>query len=511
MSLFGKVKRIINESKILLEKDSDALKQFKKSKKSFEKGFGKNIKPTVVQPGLDLYKAGGPFIPDKTTFKDTGKKVPRMEPKPQFGKSKPVTKTGAPDKTLLKKAISDVKASEKRLFDKGLGKGTAGIKGVKGKPGISLARQRKYTIDKIKELSAKTTQSDARVRGSSTEGTAGAGGSSKTTKPKVTPTKGVKQSEVSKQAKDFNKNINQANKNRKEFAGDKKSFTKFAKEAETAKNKLRKQVDKIAKNPNLTGKEKSSQSRPVMRNVKIAQDFERGYKSNPTNAVVRTSDLDMIKKTTKPNKPVTKSKEPKNKTIKFRKDRGTYKTAGGDRVTTGMGAGAQQKVTYGANDPDLSRMSPKDRATYQRIKNTTKKGGIPKWMKEFDKKYPIKPIKSFKKAATPAAKAFSKAGPIGKIAGAALVAGGAIYGANQIRKAFAGAGKPKTVPSVKGSALRYKQGVKINDKDVSGKKKYFDLKSFRTNRTFTKSDLKDADFGKPDRDEKLIKRLKSTK
>ena len=264
MSLFGKVKRIINESnhtKILLEKDSDALKQYKKGQKSFQKGFGKNIKPTVVQPSLDLYKAGGPYVPDKTTFKDTGKKVPKMEPKPQFGKPKPVTKTGAPDKTLLKKAISDVKASEKRLFDKGLGKGTAGIKGAKGKPGISLARQRKYTIDKIKELSAKTTQSDARVRGSSTEGTAGAGGSSKTTKPKVTPTKGVKQSEVSKQAKDFNKNINQANKNRKEFTGDKKSFTNFAKEAETAKNKLRKDVDKIAKNPNLTGKQKSSQSR----------------------------------------------------------------------------------------------------------------------------------------------------------------------------------------------------------------------------------------------------------
>ena len=124
MSLFGKVKRIINESnhiKILLEKDSDALKQYKKGQKSFDKTFGKNIKPTVVQPSLDLYKAGGPYVPDKTTFKDTGKKVPKMEPKPQFGKPKPVTKTGAPDKTLLKKAISDVKASEKRLFDKGLG------------------------------------------------------------------------------------------------------------------------------------------------------------------------------------------------------------------------------------------------------------------------------------------------------------------------------------------------------------------------------------------------------
>ena len=94
MSLFGKVKKIINESnhtKILLEKDSDALKQYKKSQKSFQRGFGKNIKPTVVQPGLDLYKAGGPYVPDKTTFLNK-QKVPKMEPKPQFGTPKPVTK-----------------------------------------------------------------------------------------------------------------------------------------------------------------------------------------------------------------------------------------------------------------------------------------------------------------------------------------------------------------------------------------------------------------------------------
>ena len=216
MRTFENFRKVINESdyilsearrylEILLEKDSEALKQYKKSQKKFKSTFGKNIKPTVVQPGLDLYKAGGPFVPDKTTFADTGKKVPKMEPKPQFGTPKTTTKTGAPDKTLLKKAISDVKDSERRLFKKGLGKGTAGIKGVEGKKGISLVRQRKYTKEIIKDLSAKTTKADARVRGSSTEGSAGASSSSKT----VTPTKGVKQSEVSKKAKDFTKQINQ--------------------------------------------------------------------------------------------------------------------------------------------------------------------------------------------------------------------------------------------------------------------------------------------------------------
>jgi hypothetical protein len=202
MRTFENFRKVVNESdyilseaqrylEILLEKDSEALKQYKKSQKSFQKGFGKNIKPTVVQPGLDLYKAGGPFVPDKTTFKNTGKKVPSMEPKPQFGKPKTTSK--APDRTGLKKSIADVRASEKRLYDAGVGK----------KP--SLVQQRKLTIAKIKELSRQTTRGDAFSRATgtsgSTEGSAGASGSSKT--------KVVKQSEVSKKAKDFTKDVNQ--------------------------------------------------------------------------------------------------------------------------------------------------------------------------------------------------------------------------------------------------------------------------------------------------------------
>ena len=53
-------------------------------------------------------------------------------------------------------------------------------------------------------------------------------------------------------------------------------------------------MDTIAKNPKLTGSQKAAQSRPVMKNVKIAQNFARGYKNNPTSAVVRTKDLDMV-------------------------------------------------------------------------------------------------------------------------------------------------------------------------------------------------------------------------
>ena len=66
MSLFGKVKRIINESnhtKILLEKDSDALKQYKKSKKSFEKGFGNLV---VLRKG----KYTGGYFDSPYTFNE---------------------------------------------------------------------------------------------------------------------------------------------------------------------------------------------------------------------------------------------------------------------------------------------------------------------------------------------------------------------------------------------------------------------------------------------------------
>ena len=108
-----------------------------------------------------------------------------------------------------------------------------------------------------------------------------------------------------KSATEYTKQINQANKNRKEFTGIKKTskntmssgkdfITKYRKQAETATTNLRKKVDTIAKNPKLTGSQKAAQSRPVMKNVKIAQNFARGYKNNPTSAVVRTKDLDMV-------------------------------------------------------------------------------------------------------------------------------------------------------------------------------------------------------------------------
>ena len=108
--------------------------------KNLEKAKSKGAK-TYKQKGLELYKAGGPFIPDKEVSQKTGKTV-KMEKKPYFGKKTLPQKTQkAPDRTGLKKAISDVRASNKKLYDAGVGK----------KP--SLVQQRKYTISKIKDLS----------------------------------------------------------------------------------------------------------------------------------------------------------------------------------------------------------------------------------------------------------------------------------------------------------------------------------------------------------------------
>ena len=100
--------------------------------KELKKTKSKGLK-TYKQKSLNLYKSGGPFVPEKEVSQATGKTV-KMEKKPYFGKAKLPQKTQkAPDRTGLKKTISDIRASDKRLYDAGVGK----------KP--SLVQQRKYT------------------------------------------------------------------------------------------------------------------------------------------------------------------------------------------------------------------------------------------------------------------------------------------------------------------------------------------------------------------------------
>ena len=60
----------------------------KKADAKFKKDFAKSLeRGTVTQKELPLYKAGGPFVPDKTVDKKTGEKVEPMEKKPYMGKA----------------------------------------------------------------------------------------------------------------------------------------------------------------------------------------------------------------------------------------------------------------------------------------------------------------------------------------------------------------------------------------------------------------------------------------
>ena len=99
------------------------------------------------------------------------------------------------------------------------------------------------------------------------------------TPKKTKPQKGVSATEITK--KYNQKRAAKASKNT--MPSGKDFINKYKKQAETAQNKLRKQVDTIAKNPKLTGSQKATQSREVMKKVKTAQNFARGY-ANPKTA-----------------------------------------------------------------------------------------------------------------------------------------------------------------------------------------------------------------------------------
>ena len=292
MKTFEQLRRYIKENipdpfKTKKGEGPDFEKELKKTK-------SKGLK-TYKQKSLDLYKSGGPFIPEKEVSQKTGKTV-KMEKKPYFGKPTLPKKTQkAPDRKGLKQAISDVRAGEKRLYDAGVGK----------KP--SLVQQRKFTLSKIRQLSRQTTRQDAMNRASgnygSTEGTAGASGSSKT----VTPTKPQK----SASAKDYTKKINQANKNRKEFTGNKKSFQAFKKQADAASDKLVAKREVVRSN---TGKKDVQKLKDINKQIKSTERISKGYdlaskgKGNLKSPIVKSSDLKQVtdntaKVTFNPSKP----------------------------------------------------------------------------------------------------------------------------------------------------------------------------------------------------------------
>ena len=290
--------------------------------KNLEKAKSKGLK-TYKQKSLNLYKSGGPFVPEKEVVQKTGKTV-KMEKKPYFGKPTLPQKTQkAPDRKGLKQAISDVRAGEKRLYDAGVGK----------KP--SLVQQRKFTLSKIKQLSRQTTLKD-KLYGSTNVGGGGASGSTKKIKPKtVTPTKGVKQAEVSKKAKEFTKGIEQAKKAKTNKVVDLATKKQQSKLSQAAKNIIQQRDDAIVKRQKLrsaTGKKDVKAIRLTNRKVgeldKLAKQTQKAASGvgNP-NAPVKynkmTQGTDFIKKNRKSNtklvtktaskNPIKKTKVPKEK------------------------------------------------------------------------------------------------------------------------------------------------------------------------------------------------------
>ena len=81
--------------------------------RKIEKKFSSKQPSTTTQKALPVYTAGGPYVPDKTTFTSTGKSAPRMEPKPAGMTPtlpvKPPTQASIPKDTGSLKDVPKVK------------------------------------------------------------------------------------------------------------------------------------------------------------------------------------------------------------------------------------------------------------------------------------------------------------------------------------------------------------------------------------------------------------------
>ena len=107
----------------------------KKADAQFKKDFAGSLKRNIAtQKALPLYKAGGPFVPDKTIDLDTGKKTEPVIKKPYMGKATVPKKTQSDDKKYspsddpvvkkadetsrkIKQLRKDVDKSKQRIVD----------------------------------------------------------------------------------------------------------------------------------------------------------------------------------------------------------------------------------------------------------------------------------------------------------------------------------------------------------------------------------------------------------
>ena len=205
-------------------------------------------------------------------------------------------------------------------FGKGITKGQANVKGLEAKAfkktqprDIKLPQSFTDFSKKLRRLKSdvqdfkdrnlpggprKTSRTSFKGQGSGSRFDPGIGMAPPDTPKKTKPQKSVSAIETTKKYKQ-EKNLKTFEKFRKE-AG---------KEAETATKNLRKKVDTIAKNPKLTGSQKAAQSRPVMKDVKTAQNFARGYANPKTaqTAITVPKDIKTVQSAAKTPKPKSKT------------------------------------------------------------------------------------------------------------------------------------------------------------------------------------------------------------
>ena len=121
----------------------------KKADAKFKKDFAKSLeRGTVTQKALPLYKAGGPFVPDKTVDKTTGEKVKPMEKKPYMGKAT------VPDTSKKKPIPADTGSGDPAEIGKNLMKfGQFSQKLAKLRKDVDKSKQRAVDLDTDKFFS----------------------------------------------------------------------------------------------------------------------------------------------------------------------------------------------------------------------------------------------------------------------------------------------------------------------------------------------------------------------
>ena len=195
--------------------DLEARKGFSKNKPGGLKADEKNpyVKRSVRKSRVD--KLGGDiYDAPKFSQKDFDKDLKKYSKGQKTGIDDPFATGKTSKKTFKnfrkdsgfnakKKAIKDIRASEKRLYDAGVGKKPSLVQQRKFAKAVFTKAQQKQTAEFNKQ------QRLAKMYDAYDDGDLGNPEFSKS-KPKVTPTKGVNQAEVSKKQRKFGKEINQA-------------------------------------------------------------------------------------------------------------------------------------------------------------------------------------------------------------------------------------------------------------------------------------------------------------